>query len=68
MEVGEDMTIELEVMDKTPLCIAQAIINHESRYAKEIHMIYAAREDIRQIGLALLNHVESCERIEAKME
>lgn len=57
----------LEMERDTPLCIAEALIAHEYDYnAPSPHEInrVIAKEYIRQIGQALINHVESQERID----
>lgn len=57
------MKIELEVMGDTPLCIADAIITHEMRFAKEEYTLLVAREGIRQIGQALVNYADAQDRV-----
>ncbi len=62
------MKIELEVQTDSPLCIAEALIRREVGRCKEEYMVIATRENIRQIGLALVNHAESCDRVGKWME
>ena len=65
---GVTMTIHLEVPNEQPLSIAEAIIERETSHIKEEYTIIIARENIRQIGQALLNYVASCERADAWFE
>ena len=56
----------LEMERDTPLCIAETLIAYEYDYSSpsphEIDRVIA-QECIRQIGQALINHVESQEKI-----
>lgn len=58
------MTIHLEVPNEQPLSIAEAIIERQLNCIREDYMVIIARENIRQIGQALLNYAESCERVD----
>lgn len=54
------MEIKLEVKQDSPLSIADALIEREeSRLPDDAYTEILVRERIRQIGLALLNHVDS---------
>ena len=56
------MKIELEIQTDSPLCIAEALIRREAERCKEEYMVIVTRENIRQMGLALVNHAKSCDR------
>lgn len=62
------MKIELEVQADSPLCIADALVHREAERCKEEYMIIATRENIRQMGLALVSYAESCDRVDKWME
>ena len=62
------MTIELEIMRDTPHSIADAIIDYRMRFAKEEYSRITAIEDIRLIGKALTDFVESCDRVNRIIE
>ena len=62
------MKIELEIQTDSPLCIAEALIRREAERCKEEYMVIVTRENIRQMGLALVNHAESCDRCDKWME
>lgn len=57
------MEIILEVNDYSALSLANAIINYEIYNEDTIF----ALEEIRQIGKALLNYVDSMDRIDEKV-
>lgn len=61
------MEIRLEVKHNSPLSIADALIDNENSIAVELHSRIVARERIRQIGMALLNYVDSDIAIEKYM-
>ena len=58
------MVIQLEVLYDSPLSIAEALIQREMMRCKDEYSAQVARENTWQIGMALLNHAESCKRIE----
>ena len=62
------MKIELEVQTDSPLCIADVLIHREVKKCKNEYMVIIARENIRQMGLALVNYAESCDRCDEWME
>ena len=62
------MTIHLEVPNEQPLSIAEAIIEREVSHIMDEYTIIIARENIRQIGQALLNHVKSSEKVDKWIE
>lgn len=59
------MKIELEVMRDSPLNIADAIIGreYERSYSTDANFVNYANESIREIGKALVNHAEACDRL-----
>ena len=60
--------IKLEVKQDSPLSIADALIEREeSRLPDDVYTEIVVRERIRQIGMALLNHVDSDITIENYM-
>ena len=60
--------IKLEVKQDSPLSIADALIEREeSILPDDAYTEILARERIRQIGMALLNHVDSDVTIERYM-
>ena len=62
-----ELEIRLRVHRITPLAIADALIDNENSIAVELHSGIVARERIRQIGMALLNYVDSDIAIEKHM-
>lgn len=58
------MIIQLEVQYDSPLSIAEALITREMMRCKDEYSARVARENTWQMGMALLNHAESCNRIE----
>lgn len=58
------MVIQLEVLYDSPLSIAEALIQREMMRCKDEYSAQVARENTWQMGMALLNHAESCKRIE----
>lgn len=58
------MIIQLEVQYDSPLSIAEALITREMMRCKDEYSTRIARENTWQMGMALLNHAESCKRIE----
>ena len=58
------MIIQLEVQYDSPLSIAEALITREMMRCKDEYPTRIARENTWQMGMALLNHAESCKRIE----
>ena len=58
------MIIQLEVQYDSPLNIAEALITREMMRCEDEYSARVARENIWQMGMALLNHAESCKRIE----
>ena len=62
------LKITLEVERDTPLSIADALIEYEkARAASDVAQI-VAKERIHQTGMALLEYVDSCERINEWIE
>ena len=60
--------IKLEVKQDSPLSIADALIEREeSRLPDDVYTEILVRERIRQIGMALLNYVDSDITIERYM-
>ena len=62
------LKITLEIERDTPLSIADALIEYEKARATSDLMLIAAKERIHQTGLALLEYVDSCERINEWIE
>lgn len=62
------LKITLEVERDTPLSIADAIIEYEKARATSGVTLIAAKERIHQTGMALLEYVDSCERIDEWIE
>ncbi len=62
------LTITLEIERDTPLSIADAIIEYEKARAVSDVMVIAAKERIHQTGMALLEYVDSCEKIDEWIE
>lgn len=60
-----DLELRLKVYRTTPLAIADAIIEYETSCT--IRTKAMAIENIRQIGLALLNYVNADEKVETSM-
>ena len=58
------MVIQLEMLYDSPLSIAEALIQREMMRCKDEYSAQVARENTWQMGMALLNHAESCKRIE----
>ena len=61
------MEIRLEVIQDSPLSIADALIKRERSLPDDAYTEILARERIRQIGMALLNYVDSDITIENYM-
>ena len=62
------LKITLEIERDTPLSIADALIEYEKARVVSDFMLIAAKERIHQTGLALLEYVDSCERINEWIE
>ena len=62
------LKITLEIERDTPLSIADALIEYEKARAVSDVMMIAAKERIHQTGMALLEYVDSCERINEWIE
>lgn len=60
--------ITLEVERNTPLSIADAIIEMEKERMKEDYSGIIVKEDIRQIGQALVNFAEASDRAAEQLE
>lgn len=67
-EKGNMVLITLEVERNTPLSIADAIIEMEKERMKEDYSGIIAKEDIRQIGQALVNFAEASDRAAEQLE
>lgn len=61
------MTIKLDVERNTPLAIADALISREIEGAHEEYTVIVAKENIRQMGQALINHAEACDRVNKEL-
>lgn len=62
------LKITLEIERNTPLSIADALIEYEKARAASDVTLIAAKERIHQTGMALLEYVDSCERIDEWIE
>ena len=62
------LTITLEIERDTPLSIADALIEYEKARATSDLDLIGAKEWIHQIGMALLEYVDACERIDEWIE
>lgn len=60
------MKIELEVLCDDSLSIAQAILNRTMGTTNTEFELAVAREKVRTIGQALVNHAEALDRIDAR--
>ena len=62
------MKIEFDVLMDTPLALADAIIERECKRAVDEEIRMMAKENIRQLGQALINYVWSQDRLEREFE